>query len=136
MLSQTARYAMSILGHLARNPGERVRSEEIARATGIPVNYLSKILNQLRKQGVVDSEKGWGGGFRLRDGAGKLPIRSILVIFDGIESTDPKGCLFGLESCDSENPCPLHPYWERIREAHAEMLDGTTVQDLAGEGPT
>lgn len=131
MLSLTARYALNILGYLAREGDRRVRSEEVARATGIPGNYLSKILNQLRKQGIVDSEKGWGGGFRLRPRARRRPIREILTIFDGIDATRREECLFGMAKCDGDAPCPLHPYWERIREVHVQMLKETTVADLA-----
>ena len=133
MISRTSRYALQILGFLARECGHRSRSEEIARRTGIPANYLSKILNQLRKQGVVDAEKGWGGGFQLCDEALDRPIEEILVIFDGVASTRRDECAFGHPECDSDHPCPLHPYWERIRGTYREMLSKITVADL-GDG--
>ena len=79
MVTQTARYALNVLGFLVRAEAERVRSEDIARQTGIPANYLSKILNQLRKQGVVEGEKGWGGGFRIRPEALQRPIGEIVT---------------------------------------------------------
>jgi Rrf2 family protein len=130
MVSQTARYALNILGFLVRANGTRARSEDIARGTGIPVNYLSKILNQLRKQGVVDGEKGWGGGFRLHPESLARPIGEIVAIFEGAESTQREDCVFGLPKCSTENPCPLHPYWEGIRKLYREMLSETTVADL------
>lgn len=130
MVSQTFKYALNILGCLVREQGGRIRGEDIARKTGIPANYLSKILNQLRKQGIVEAEKGWGGGFRLRPRALKRPIRDILVIFDGIESTKREDCIFGLAKCDESHPCPLHHYWERIRAIYVEMLTNMKVKDL------
>jgi Rrf2 family protein len=130
MVSRTAKYALQILGYLASQNGTLVPGEEIARRTGIPANYLSKVLNQLRKQGIVDAEKGWGGGFALRKDARKRPIGDILAIIDGHEAVHAKTCLFGLPDCDPENPCPLHPFWERIRGTYVEMLARTTVQDL------
>ena len=133
MISQTARYALNTLGFLVRNRDDRIRGEEIARNTGVPANYLSKILNQLRKQGVVEAEKGWGGGFRIRPDALNRPIRDVLAIFDGVDSTERTDCLYGLPECDDKHPCPLHSYWERIREIHAEMLSNTTIEDL-GQG--
>jgi Rrf2 family protein len=135
MISRTSQYALQILGFLARESGHRSRSEEIARRTGIPANYLGKILNQLRKQGVVDAEKGWGGGFQLRDEAVGRPIEEILAIFDGVASTRPGECAFGQPECDAAHPCPLHPYWERIRDTYREMLTKTTVADLGEKGP-
>ncbi len=130
MISQTTRYALRILGYLVDNQGQRTRGEEIARATGIPPNYLSKILNQLRKRGIVDSEKGWGGGFELRPDAKSLQIGEILGIFDGVDRTKDRECVFGLAKCGSENPCPLHSYWARAQGALDEMLTETSVADL------
>ena len=130
MISQTSKYALQILGFLVSASGDRARSGDIAEKTGIPANYLSKILNQLRKQGLVEAEKGWGGGFRLRQDALDRPIEEILAAIDGIDSTRCEECVYGQSECDSENPCPLHPYWERIRDTYREMLSQTTVADL------
>lgn len=131
MISRTARYALGILGYLAQRPGERVPGAAIARDTGVPANYLSKILNQLRKNGIVDAEKGWGGGFQLRARARRRPIRDVLAIIDGAESLGPRECLFGLPDCDAANPCPLHSYWEEIQEIQTEMVTSVTIADLA-----
>jgi Rrf2 family protein len=131
MLSRTSKYALAILGYLASRQGVRVPGGQIAGELGVPANYLSKVLNQLRKQGIVDAEKGWGGGFELRQDALDRPIRDILEIIEGTGTTDPVDCLFGLHTCDAEHPCPLHVYWERIREIYAEMLSKTTIADLA-----
>ena len=83
MISQTGRYALRILGHLADRTGQWIQGREIAAATGIPANYLAKILNQLRKRGLVSSQKGWGGGFLLRDQALGVPIAEVLELIDG-----------------------------------------------------
>jgi Rrf2 family protein len=131
MVSRTATYALHVLGALAGRPAERLRGEELARETGIPRNYLSKVLNQLRKQGLVDAEKGWGGGFRLAPGALARPIRDVVAVIDGPTGAAPHGCLFGLPRCDAADPCPLHDRWERIREGFDRMLGEVTVADLA-----
>jgi Rrf2 family protein len=131
MISQTARYALHVLGFLTGRSGEMLPGEEIAQATGIPANYLSKVLNQLRKAGIVESRKGWGGGFRIRPDAAARPIRDIVAAIDGIDSTRRDDCLFGLPACNAGSPCPLHPDWERIRSIFDRMLADTTVADLA-----
>ncbi len=129
MISQTSRYALRILGDLAEHPGEWVQGREIASRTGIPANYLSKILNQLRKKGFVLSQKGWGGGFMLREAGAKEPILGVLELFDG--RPDEHACVFELRACDAENPCPLHAHWERVKGEYAEMLRSVSVRDLA-----
>lgn len=131
MVSRTARYAFGILGYLVAKQGAKISGEQIAQDTGIPANYLSKILNQLRKGGFVSAEKGWGGGFEIRPEATDRPIRDVLEVIDGVDSIDRRDCVFGLPECDEHNPCPLHPYWERIRQAYDEMLTSRKVSDLS-----
>ena len=127
MNTETVKYALRILGYLRSRGKERVRADEIARATGIPANYLSKILNQLRKAGIVDARKGWGGGFVLRREAQRRPITDVVEIFEGRGARAAQECAFGLARCDEEAPCPLHPFWESIRETYGEMLRKTSI---------
>lgn len=128
MYSRTARYALQILGFLADRPGQWVQGREIAAGTGIPANYLSKILSQLRKRRVVASQKGWGGGFMLESDADAVPIRDVLEVFDG--RIDSKRCVFELRDCDASNPCPLHAHWERVRQEYDQMVSAVTVGGL------
>ncbi|MBI5534895.1 MAG: Rrf2 family transcriptional regulator [Deltaproteobacteria bacterium] len=128
MLSQTVKYALRILGHLGNHPGEWLQGDQIARATGIPSNYLSKILSQLRKRGLVHSQKGWGGGFVLDARASRIPIAEVVELFDG--KREQSSCLFGLSACDPDNPCPLHSHWDRISKSFDRMLASTTIGDL------
>jgi Rrf2 family protein len=128
VISQTGKYALRILGHLADRPGQWALGREIARDTGIPANYLSKILNQLRKAGFVLSQKGWGGGFLMDERAGRRPISDVLELFEGPRDTE--ACVFELRSCDADSPCPLHHRWDRVRHEYEAMLSAITVGDL------
>ncbi|MBM3789213.1 MAG: Rrf2 family transcriptional regulator [Acidobacteria bacterium] len=130
MVSQTGKYALRILGYLAGRPGEWIQGREIAAGTGIPANYLSKILNQLRKRGLVQSQKGWGGGFLLSAESLQVPIAEVVEIIEGPRN-DSK-CIFEMKECDSGNPCPLHSSWDRIRGEYDSMLRTTVISDLAG----
>lgn len=131
MVSLTGKYALRILGYLAERSGQRVPGEEIAGATGIPANYLGKILNQLRKAGYVVSQKGWGGGFMLDEALAARPISGVLELFEGRRDTEQ--CVFELRSCNPTNPCPLHAHWQRIREEYERMLSSVRVRDLKSE---
>lgn len=130
MLTQTTRYALHTLGYLAGRRDARIPGQDIARDTGVPANYLSKILNQLRKHGIVDASKGWGGGFQLRDDALDRPILDVISILEGEEKVGQESCLFGHPECNPQSPCPLHPYWEQIRVLHQQMLSGIRIADL------
>ena len=133
MVSQTAKYALRVVGFLAGQQGAMVRAEALAPSVDIPANYLSKILNQLRKNGILLPRKGWRGGFRLRDDAMQRPISDIVAIIDGPDRTERTDCALGLPVCDRDSPCPLHGYWEKIQETHRKMLSETRVADLAAE---
>ncbi|MBK8232747.1 MAG: Rrf2 family transcriptional regulator [Candidatus Eisenbacteria bacterium] len=130
MVNQTTRYALQILGYLARAGTALTPHEQIAREIGVPANYLSKILTQLRKSGVVESRKGWGGGSRLLPEATGRPLVDIVRLFARDESAGIPSCAFGLPECRGDAPCPLHDQWTRIRDSFQDLLCKTTVGDL------
>jgi len=128
MLSQTARYLFRILGILAEQNGGWLQGKEIARRTTVPANYLSKLLHQLGRAGYVESRKGWGGGFRLKEATRTLSIGEVLDRMEGVP--DLGECVFGLPACVEEEPCPLHEHWEAYRRRRRSMLENVTVGDL------
>jgi Rrf2 family protein len=133
MVSQTGRYALRTLGCLMEHEGEWIQGRVIAEETGIPRNYLSKLLNQLRKRGWVLSRKGWGGGFMLARRARRVPIKRVLELIEGRK--DGTQCVFGLGDCGLDKPCPLHHHWERVQSAYTEMLGTVTIADLRVRDP-
>jgi len=135
MISRTGKYALQILGYLASHSQKRHSGKEIASGLGIPANYLGKILNILAKHGFVDSKKGWGGGFLLKESAKDSPISEVLSLIEGPEVAGKEGCLFGWPECKDENPCPLHEDWSKILEAYGEMIGKLTIKDLATNLP-
>ncbi len=136
MLSQTARYALIILGNLVDAGTEWRPVERISAETCVPANYLSKILSRLAKDGVVESLKGWGGGYRIRPASLKRPIGDVLAIIDGKGAAGVSTCVFGFESCDDAAPCPLHNQWSLVRDSYEGMLDNTTIAGLRSQAGT
>jgi Rrf2 family transcriptional regulator, iron-sulfur cluster assembly transcription factor len=128
MISTTSKYALSVLRLLAERPDETLLGRDIARATGIPANYLAKVMSRLCKAGFVEGRKGWGGGFSLAAAAGQRPLIEVLNLFDG--SAADGECVFGLRQCNSKNPCPLHDRWERVRGCFRDTMTRTRVRDL------
>lgn len=130
MLTQTSEYALRAMVYLARNGEERFAGvKEIAKATGVPMNYLAKILQLLAKHGVLDSQKGFGGGFRP---ARKLNKICLLDIVDPLENISKfHSCVLGQRQCNDEVACPLHDAWARISNEYLGSLRNTTLQDVA-----
>ncbi len=129
MLNQTTRYVLGILSYLARRGQDRVPAHQIAADTNTPANYVAKILGILHKQGVVDAEKGWGGGFALHVPVGDLSLGELLDYFG--ESAEPSPCPFVEPQCG----CPM----ARRHEPRAALRDLVSVTrdravDTAGGG--
>jgi DNA-binding IscR family transcriptional regulator len=77
----------------------------------------------------VLSQRGHGGGFRLRRPPAQIPVRDALAALDLDLGTS---CAFGFAECDPVRPCALHPLWSRLRETLAQWTEGATFADLAG----
>ena len=132
MLSRTEEYALRAAVCLARHHGDGARrARDIARETGVPANYMSKILHQLARAGVVRSERGRTGGFALSGPPEELLLSKVVGPFEPqIERTR---CLLGRPECSDEHPCGAHDRWKVIKEAALEFLEGTTLADVIDE---
>lgn len=133
MVSRTEEYALRAAVCLASRYGEgSVRARDMAQTTGIPANYLSKILHQLAKAGVVISERGRTGGFRLAAPPAAVVLASVVAPFE--PQVQRTRCLLGLPECSDSNPCGAHDKWRAIKEATLQFLEGTTLADVLDSG--
>jgi Rrf2 family nitric oxide-sensitive transcriptional repressor len=115
--------------YLAEHAVERrVRANEAADALGISRNYLSKIMHQLVRAGVLTSARGKRGGFRLAVPPGELSLLSIVSQFDRIE--ERRSCLLGRPECSDSSACAAHWRWKAVSEQLAAFFRETTVADL------
>ena len=130
ILSRTAEYALRAVLHLA-NGGEdaQMRVDDIARALSVPRNYLSKILHELGRAGVLTSSRGPRGGFRLAKSADELSLADVVGRFDPLNS-EP-ACLLGREGgCSEEDPCAAHASWREISGQLVTFFRETTLAEL------
>jgi len=129
MLSKSGIYAVSAIITLAeRNDGSFVRTGVLAEKIGSPKNYLGKILQILTRSGILLSQKGLGGGFRLARNPSNI---SLLDIVKPIEHIDRwNGCILGNVRCSDTKPCPVHNRWKVIRDSYLELLGETMVSDI------
>lgn len=132
LLSQTSRYALRAALHLAQAGPERpVPAEEIARALGVPRNYLSKTLHQLARAGVLESVRGPGGGFRLAAPTRTLSLQRIVAPVE--PDLGARCCLLGRPTCSDARPCAVHARWRELADRIDAFLGGTSLADLAAE---
>lgn len=128
-LSQTAEYALRAMAWFAIHaPDGSVRARDLSQATGIPAHYLSKILRRLVIGGVLESQKGQGGGFRLARPPQEIRFRDILAAVDAFPERER--CAFGWGACDASRPCPLHDSWFPMSRAFDEWASSTTLAQV------
>ena len=129
MLSLTSEYALRAVLYLAAHAdGSPVKLERIAEDIGVPRNYLSKTLHQLARVGVLRSDRGPTGGFRLARPADSMTLAEIVAPFDPARLA--RRCILGKGQCSDETPCAAHERWKHIAEPMRAFFRSTTVHDL------
>lgn len=115
MFSQTVEYALRAMVFLAQNNDEPQPTEQIAVATKVPAAYLSKVLQAMSREGLVKSQRGLHGGFRLLRAPSEINILDVVNAVDPIERIE--SCPLGLKT-HGKHLCPLH---QRMDEALASV---------------
>ncbi|MBI5150346.1 MAG: Rrf2 family transcriptional regulator [Candidatus Omnitrophica bacterium] len=133
MLTKTGKQVVNALVELAKlKEGEWLGVGVIARRIRAPQNYLGKILQGLVSSGIVVSQKGLGGGFRLGKAAGQI------TLYDAVEPVENVSvwseCALGLKKCSDAAPCAVHHQWKGVKETYLKFLENTTVASLAQSG--
>ena len=139
LLSRTSEYALQALLHLAGAPdGEYVQTQEIAQLHDLARHTLSKILQTLVKNRLLDSQKGPGGGVKLAKPSTEITLLEVAYMTEGPDFLQA-GCVFGLPHCSDLHPCPAHEQWMQVKETIHNMFATMTVAqllDTARQGDT
>ena len=130
-VSTKSEYGLRALIYLASH-GERaaIPAREIAERWNVPVKYLEQILKTLKEAGLVVSQMGLNGGYRLARPGTLITAGEVVRTLDGRLS--PMGCVstYDYEPCEFEAGCGLKTLWARARAALVGVLDQTTIADL------
>lgn len=127
MLSQTVEYALRAAVFLAQDPKTSRTSNEISEQVKVPLSYLRKIMQQLTKGNIVESQRGKSGGFVLKKSPQALTILEIINVIDPI---------LPLESCPLKNGsscktlCPLHKMLQRVSISLQKEFASVSLSDL------
>ena len=130
MISKTGVHATLALAFLSRlEPGAFAGAAQIAEEVGAPRNYLGKLLKQLAETGLLESQKGFGGGFRLSRPAEKITLYDVLEPIERVSRWN--GCFLGRSKCSEKNPCTVHQRWSETRQVYLSFLRETTIAEVA-----
>lgn len=128
MLSRTGTYALQATLLLARRGGDNnVTANTMANELRIPRTYLAKVLQRLAQEGLLESARGAGGGYRLTVPPDRLTVATVVAPFQRLRPT--RDCLLG-GRCDPLNPCSAHRAREGWTAEVLRVLERTTLSDL------
>jgi Rrf2 family protein len=107
-----------------------VRVEEIAATQDIPENYLRRLLIELKRGGLVASQKGPSGGYMLARPPARITMADVVEIIEG--DYTPVECLEeSSATCPREQPCAMRDVWREVRDSVNGILRGVTLQALS-----
>ena len=130
MLSQTAEYALRAMSILSARSPDSIDTGQIAAETKIPPAYLSKVLQSLRRAGIVHSRRGHGGGISLAREPEDLTILEIINAVDPIHRITK--CPIGLAAHGAQL-CPMHSRLDAALAMAEEIFRETTLAELLSE---
>ncbi|MCB5426401.1 Rrf2 family transcriptional regulator [Altererythrobacter sp. CC-YST694] len=133
MLSQKTRYTIRALQHLADlYPEGRAQMGEIAEAQNIPAKFLTVILSEMARAGIVLSQRGRDGGYQLALHPVDIRYGDIVRITRGSLALVPCASRYAHEKCDHclpESECRLRALMLKVRDETAAILDSITLAD-------
>ncbi|MCA8976835.1 MAG: Rrf2 family transcriptional regulator [Planctomycetes bacterium] len=131
LLNQTAVYGLRAMSTLARlAPGESLNAAALSSRTGVPQQYLSKVMRKLVLARLVIGRRGHGGGFSLQRPPHDIRLGDVLAAVDqGFDNS----CAFGYSACDLRNPCSLHPVWNELKAGLEHWASNYSLADLGPE---
>lgn len=129
-LNRITDYAVVVLTQMVREPDRQVTALQLSEESSVPAPTVAKVLKALAKEGVLASQRGVHGGYRLARPAGDISMLEVIRALEGPVSLT--ACVDGAEGdCDVELLCPVRGNWDRVNTAIRSALAGVTVEDMA-----
>ena len=127
-LTTKSRYAVTAMLDIAyHNKGNPVSLREIAERQDISLSYLEQLFSRLKKNGLVESIKGPGGGYRLSKGADDIVISDVIQAVE--ENLETTACN-GKSNCHNNQQCLSHNLWEDLGAEIKNFLSDVTLQQV------
>ncbi|MCX4187136.1 Rrf2 family transcriptional regulator [Methylophaga sp. OBS4] len=127
-LTTKGRYAVTAMLDLSLNYGMgAITLADISERQGISLSYLEQLFARLRKQGLVSSSRGPGGGYRLSRAAESITVLDVIAAVD--EKVDSTQCE-GKQNCHGDEQCLSHELWQSLSDQLRMYLDGITLAQV------
>ncbi len=127
-LSKLADYAVVVLVRLSHADGCQT-SPCVAAMTGLPEPTVAKVLKTLASGGLVTSQRGARGGYRLARALKHIAVAEVVAAIDGPIAIT--ACTEGgAGNCEAEALCPVRGRWDPVNQAVLEALNRITLADM------
>ncbi len=127
-LTTKGRYAVTAMLDLAIHyKSGPITLADISKRQGISLSYLEQLFSRLRKNGLVDSARGPGGGYRLSRSAAEICVADVITAVD--EKVDAMRC-DGKGNCQDNGPCLTHELWCDLSDQILNFLKGIDLEQL------
>ena len=127
-LTTKGRYAVTAMLDLSLNYGHGpITLSDISGRQGISLSYLEQLFSRLRKQGLVVSSRGPGGGYSLSRAADEISVGDVIYAVD--EKVDSTDCN-GQGNCKGDEPCISHELWQSLSTQIRDFLAGITLAEV------
>lgn len=130
-VSRRTDYATRALLVLALDGGGPLKLDDLARLTAVPLSMLEQVMPVMRTAGLVRSERGRLGGYRLNHAPEEITLERVVRLFQGPLAPISCATRHNPEPCPMMLGCTLRDVWEEIRDATITLLGGVTFADLA-----
>jgi Rrf2 family protein len=130
-VSRRTDYATRALLALALDGGGPMKLEELARRTGAPQSVLEQLMPTMRTAGIVRSERGPAGGYRLNKEPEEITLERVVRLFQGQLAPIGYATRSHPDTCPKFVADSLRDTWAEVRDATIEILERTTFADLA-----
>ena len=126
-------YGILMLSLMAGHPAGSIHTvRDLAGQAAISMPMASKILKPLARSGIIESQRGVKGGYRLAREASRISVAEVLEILEGpVRITT---CVSNPGSCEREAICPTRSNWEKINDTVRSALKKVSLSEMAGSG--
>lgn len=138
-LTKRTEYGLIALLHLADREGRVVPVREIGERYPLPRRLLAEVLKDLSRAGLVDSQRGATGGYRLARPAESVTLGEVVATLEGapaLTSCQDLGAALANGECEVQPVCPIRSPLTRLRQGIWALLEGTTLRSLADSSIT
>ena len=128
-ISTKGRYGLRIMMDLAQNEGDKPRMiSDICKAQSLSEKYVSRLIVELRKAGMINSVRGAGGGYMLKRQPKHITLLEIIETMEGPMSI--VSCVTCPHKCKRANNCVAREVWSELNEKIKRDFESLTLQDI------